>query len=387
MKIGVYISPAYAVPPKGHHILAPWIIVGQLADGFVDHGHKVYLFAAKESKTNAILCHNDIESTSRYRQGMSKNDYHNFVIEAERKLCKFMFDIAVKENLDIVHIHVPIERLYPVLTTKPPNIPLVFTFHDPITNNRNRDLTKISQLKNVYFVSLSQNQRNDATINFINTVPNGIDPKLYTMRNGSQKYLLITGRIRLEKGFTDAIEVSKITGEKLIITGEHFDYPINNRKYWEKKVKPAIDNKKIFYIGLESMSHLVKLYQESIAFLFPIHWEEPFGLVMIEAMACGTPVIAYNRGSVPEIIKDGVTGFIIDPPLADQEIRNSKFKIRNSGRWVIKKRGIEGMVEAVRRIGEIDRANCRRHVEENFTIEKMVEGYENVYKKILNIKN
>jgi glycosyltransferase involved in cell wall biosynthesis len=113
------------------------------------------------------------------------------------------------------------------------------------------------------------------------------------------------------------------------------------------------------------------------AFMFPIHWEEPFGLVMAEAMACGTPVIGYARGSVPEIVRDGVTGFIIDPPDGDG------FPISESGKWIIKKRGVEGLIEAIGRVREIDRAACRRHVEENFTVEKMVAGYEEVYKKII----
>ena len=118
------------------------------------------------------------------------------------------------------------------------------------------------------------------------------------------------------------------------------------------------------------------------AFLFPIHWEEPFGLVMVEAMACGTPVVAYNRGSVPEIVKDGVTGFIVDPP---EEDLNSQISNHNDqqGSWIIKKRGIEGLVEAVRRISEIDRKACKKHVEEHFTVDHMVDGYIDVYRKIL----
>ena len=111
------------------------------------------------------------------------------------------------------------------------------------------------------------------------------------------------------------------------------------------------------------------------ALLFPILWEEPFGMVMIEAMSSGTPVIAYNRGSVSEVIRDGVTGFIIDP---DNVRRPGK------GSWIIKEQGIAGLAEAVKRIGQIDRAVCRKHVEDNFTIEKMIDNYENIYKKIIN---
>ncbi|MBI5619392.1 glycosyltransferase, partial [Candidatus Gottesmanbacteria bacterium] len=111
-------------------------------------------------------------------------------------------------------------------------------------------------------------------------------------------------------------------------------------------------------------------------------WEEPFGLVMIEAMACGTPVIAYNRGSVAEIVKDGVTGFIIED---DNTTNTTNTANKPISQWVIKKKGIEGLVEAVKRIGEIDRAACRKHVEEHFTVEKMVEGYEQVYNKLLHL--
>ena len=107
----------------------------------------------------------------------------------------------------------------------------------------------------------------------------------------------------------------------------------------------------------------------------PINWEEPFGLVMAEAMSCGTPVIAYNRGSVPELIEDGVTGFIIDP---DDSPRPGK------GTWAIKKQGEEGLIEGLRRIGEIKRSDCRKRVEEMFSIEKMTENYVSLYEKILN---
>jgi glycosyltransferase involved in cell wall biosynthesis len=105
---------------------------------------------------------------------------------------------------------------------------------------------------------------------------------------------------------------------------------------------------------------LASAYQKAKALIFPIQWEEPFGLVMIESMSCGTPVVAFNRGSVSEIVKDGVTGFVVPP-----------------------EKGVDGLVEAIKKIDTIDRAACRKHVEEHFTVEKMVEGYEKVYEKIL----
>jgi len=123
---------------------------------------------------------------------------------------------------------------------------------------------------------------------------------------------------------------------------------------------------------------LASCYQKAQALIFPIQWEEPFGLVMVEAMSCGTPVIAYNRGSVAEIVKDGVTGFIVDPDDTDRP---------GKGSWTIKKQGVEGLVEAVKRIGEIDRAAARKHVEEKFTMDAMVAGYERAYKKLLSLQS
>ena len=145
--------------------------------------------------------------------------------------------------------------------------------------------------------------------------------------------------------------------------------------FYNTKVAPYIDGKNIVSRGFFEGNKKSDFIRKGKAFLFPLRWDEPFGLTMIEAMACGTPVIAYNHGSVSEIVRDGLTGFIVDP---DDEDRPGK------GTWVIKKQGIEGLIEAVRRIGEIDRKACRKHIEDNFTVEKMVDGYEKVYHKILN---
>ena len=147
--------------------------------------------------------------------------------------------------------------------------------------------------------------------------------------------------------------------------------------YWESEVFPHIDGKNILYESVLPKEALHQRYGNAKALLFPIHWEEPFGLVMIEAMACGTPVIAYNRGSVSEIVRDGVTGYIVD------DDRSNKSDKTNTSNLIIKKKGIAGLVEAIKRIGEIDRSACRKHVEAHFTVDRMVTGYEQVYKKVL----
>lgn len=129
----------------------------------------------------------------------------------------------------------------------------------------------------------------------------------------------------------------------------------------------------------ENLDEKQMIYGKAAYFLYPVQWEEPFGLVFLEAMTCGTPVIAFARGAVPEIIVDGVTGFIINP--SDDDIR---------GDWIIKKTGVDGLREAIERISSLSKVNyekmrqaCRKHVEENFTVEKMVENYEKVYKKVI----
>ena len=132
---------------------------------------------------------------------------------------------------------------------------------------------------------------------------------------------------------------------RLLIVGQEYEEHKEARIYFEDEVKPAIDGKTVLWESVVKQEHLVGHYQTAAALLFPIQWEEPFGLVMIEAMACGTPVIAYNRGSVPEIIVDGKTGFIVDPS-----------------------KGVDGLADAIKHIGDIDRKACRTHVEKHFSL-------------------
>ena len=220
-------------------------------------------------------------------------------------------------------------------------------------------------------------------------VHNGIDTELFCSREMQDRtYLLFVGRMSKAKdstgkymdpkGVGTAIAIAKQTGIPLKIVGN-----VEDPAFFNEIVKPHLSTT-ITYVGELSVEQtltkeeMVKLFQGAIAFLNPINWEEPFGLVMAEAASCGTPVVAYNRGSVQELIKDGQTGFIIDP---DNEERTGK------GSWVIKKQGIEGLVEAVNRIGEIDRLACREHAVEQFTIGKMVDGYEVLYQALLQSKH
>ena len=164
----------------------------------------------------------------------------------------------------------------------------------------------------------------------------------------SSERFLFCGRLLKQKGVEDAIYATKKCRGELDIVGRHYS------KLYLKTIK-AICTKKVVYRGNKNRSDLPKLYRQAKALLFPIKWEEPFGLVMIEAMASGTPVIAYNRGSVPEVIKDGVTGFIV----------------KNKSE----------MIRAMKKIDTIDRNECRRWVEKRFSTQRMVNDYEKLYYK------
>lgn len=368
MNIGLYISPSHAVPPDEKNILAPWVLVHQLVDGLVAKGHAVSLFAAKGSKTNAKLIHGGIASTIHRRGEFTDPEaYRAYVIAQELALMREVVMQAKAGKLDIVHIHQPVERLYPALLAMPAKVPVVITFHDPIGPERFAALEKLMELGNIHFVSLSKSQQHGVPFPFAGVVPNGVDTDLFVPGGAlalKQKPLLMTGRIVSQKGFTDAIAAIKKTHDRLMIVGEEYVESRVSREYFEKEIMPEVDGKTVIWESVVKQDHLIGHYQTAKALLFPIHWEEPFGLVMIEAMACGTPVIAYNRGSVPEIIVDGKTGFIV-PSEA----------------------GVSGMVEAIKRIDEIDRAVCRKHVEQHFSLATMIAGYEKIFTSLLPTTN
>jgi glycosyltransferase involved in cell wall biosynthesis len=165
------------------------------------------------------------------------------------------------------------------------------------------------------------------------------------------------GRLVPLKGAHNAIKVARQLKSKLLIIGEYSRDSAYYINYWRKKIKPFIDHKIIFHSKGGSRQKVLRMVSQAKAFLFPIEWEEPFGLVMIEAMACGTPVIAFKRGSVPEIVKNGKTGFVV--------------------------KNLREMIQAVKKIDQIDRRACRQRVEKKFTVEKMVENYEKLYYKLL----
>lgn len=358
MRIAMFCSGRFPTPPKEDVIFAPLWVASFLAEEMVKKGHKVTLFGARGSKSKGkvvdlglppLEMHPTLPNCVDIRKDRVINFYEQIYISD-------IYRRAEAGEFDVIHIH-PVDMAINFAVNS--SVPTVFTLHDPISCWRKFIYELYPKNKNIHFVSISESQRGPSKkINYIDTIYNGIDVEKYEFDGKGGDYLFEASRIVPLKGFDLAIKIAQNSGMALKIAGEILD-----REYWEEKIKPFIGSK-ISYEGMVSPFNLPLLYRKAKAFIFPLQWEEPFGLVMIEAMACGTPVIAFDRGSVKEVVKDGVTGFVV-PPLNKKGEPN-----------------IEGMAEAVRKINSIDRTACRRHVEENFTLEKMVEKYEKVYEKI-----
>lgn len=357
MNIGIFVSPRHSVPSSESQHNIAWDLAGSLADGLVDKRHKVTLFAANNATTKARLIHCDLNSLDSARESLSSVEYRAKVAEAESVL----FAFALKEKLDVLHVHEPNESLLDLIVQSPRTFPLVFTVNEPILSNRIEGLEKLSRLENVFLVTISLAQKTGfTTIPFAETIYHGVRVADFPIGPGGQAQIMVAGRVSAEKGFEDAIATAEHTNDTLVIAGKVVQSLLGTNSYFREKIEPRLYDAKLIMKQFLSQSDLAAYYGSSRAFLYPTKWEEPFGMVMLEAMACGTPVIGYNRGCVREFVRDGVTGFVVDP-----------------------QKGVQGLIEAMGHVTEISRDACRKHVEENFSIGKMVNSYEAFYKKIL----
>jgi len=348
------ITGHYTCPPPKGVIYAPMLIVKAVAEGLTKRGQKVYFFGPEGSKLKVTkIFSGGLKPLHGKRKHQILRDPKIDSAKAanlwDQYLISLIYQGALKGEYDLIHIH-PVDRALPFgLAIK--KIPVVYTLHDPIYPWR-AEIFRMFQSKNQYFVSLSDAQRKPAPdLNWAGTVYNGLDLKKFPFSEKPKDHCLFLGRLLPTKGVKEAIAACKITGERLIIAGTP-----SEGDYWEKEIKPHL-NKNIQYVGNIPYEETYKYYGQAKVTLCPIQWEEPFGLTFIESMATGTPVIAFDRGSAREIIKDGETGFVV--------------------------KNVEEMIKAIKKIGEIKREGCRRWVEEKFTIERMVNDYEKVFYQII----
>lgn len=334
------VAPLYeSVPPRlygGTERVVSW-----LTEKLVSLGHDVTLFASGDSVTNARLVPACKKALRLDPQCIDPLAHH--VLMAER-----VFSLA--EQFDVIHFH--IDYLHFSLSRRA-QVPCITTLHG------RQDLPDLVPLyrefAEVPLVSISDAQRQPIPwVNWVRTVHHGLPANSLSLNEGGGDYLAFLGRISPEKGVDRAIEIAIRSGIKLKIAAK---IDRADRDYFRKRIEPLLDHPLVEYIGEIGASGKQEFLGNAAALLFPIDWPEPFGLVTIEAMACGTPVIAHPFGSVPEIIPDGVAGFLV--------------------------RDVDEAVEALKRLGEIDRRECRRHFELNFTAERMARDYVKIYNQMI----
>ncbi|PIQ86400.1 MAG: hypothetical protein COV74_04900 [Candidatus Omnitrophica bacterium CG11_big_fil_rev_8_21_14_0_20_45_26] len=324
----------------------------------------------------------------------SASEYWSENTPAQRKDMKRHLALSLQRakagDIDIIHMHdaTMMEYIYKGVFKSP--VPVVMTLHVPAEDKGSFKEWHESLLSSsaAYFIPISEYQKKQhrGLVNAQQVIHHGIDVADYPFKKRPVKagYLFSISRITPDKGQHKAIQVTKKTGSRLILAGNvqnkagdraFFDKlrksidlivdkrpPYSGGDYYKEVMKPILDSKKqIIYIG-EVDNHEKKLwYRHARATLFPIQWGEPFGLVLIESMACGTPVLAFHKGSVPEIVIHKKTGFVL--------------------------RSMNAMVQAVKSIGCIDPSDCRKHVSENFSIASMAGKYAALYESILNRRN
>jgi len=346
MKIAQLASIWERIPPTTYG--GAELITSYITDNLVKKGHKVTLFATANSITKAKLV--SIFPKGLYRVNIPWSNFsYPFLntLEVYKRANEF----------DIIHNHAGIPALFFTRFVKTPTIS---TLHSSSTV---KDKLIREKFPGALYVAISKFQAK--AFNLPKNTPviyNGIRLKDYPFSTKKREYLIWLGRISRDKGTKEAIEIAKKSGERLLIAGkvDKFDPP--QLEYYQKEIAHLIDNHQIKYLGEVSNRKIPHYLAKAKAILVPLNWNEPFGLTMIEAMACGTPVIAYNKAAVSEIVVQGRTGFIL--PHGD----------------------IQGMIKAVKKINQIDPRACRKQIEKNFTVEKMVDDYEKLFKKIISKK-
>lgn len=390
MKIGLLLPSVYMGSRYKNKIFAPKELFLNLADGLVDRGHDVYVYASPDTKTKAHLVTGEADLVKQDfispkfrgldRISKLKNAHVATRFEYEIDLSVKAYLHAKEKKIDIMHSYHDfmahyVSQLVPVKT--------IYTIHDPKPLREHIEHWRFKHFKddNYVFISKSQLRNFKGMVRPVGVIYHGVSTEKFRFGEDGGEYLAFLGRYIKEKGVMEAIAAAKKSGLPLKMIG---DSAYRALPYYQNKIKPELKKGFIEDESFLGEGDRYAFLRNAKALLFPILWEEPFGMVLIEAMACGTPVVAYNRGSVSEIVKDGLTGFIIDP---DDEDRPGK------GSWVIKKKGVEGLTEAIRRINSLSedeyrkmRNNCRRGIEENFTVEKMVENYEKVYSSLIGHK-
>ena len=350
LRIAQLVLPWIPLPPPGY--AGTERVVYNLTEGLVKRGHDVTLFTVAESTTSAKL-----ESVIPKALGL-QTDVKSALGGSFYPLIHVAHCFELAGEFDIIHSRAQLLGLPFGAVTKTPSI---HTFHRIFEFTSQDETDLVMRYGKLNFTSISNAQRIPG-INYVATVYNGVDIDLYKPApTSSRDYMFWAGRVIDKKGPEEAIEVAHRLNINLVLAGE-----VTEPAYFETKIRPHIDGVRVQLAQHENREHLIALYQQAKVTIVPTKWNEPFGLVPVESMACGTPAVSYDRGGVAETIGEG-TGFLVK-----------------------QEEGVDGLT---RRVGQIldfspDQygdmcQKARKHVEGHFSIEKMVDGYEKVYEKLL----
>lgn len=331
------LSPvAWRTPPRQY---GAWeTVASNITEGLVARGWDVTLFASGDSVTRAHL-HAVVD------RGYEEDP------TADPKVAEYLHISEAFERaaeFDLIHSHYDFMALTYTRLVSTPVLTTIHGFSSP------KIMPVYQKYRDGYFVSISDSDR-AAGLNYLATVYNGIDLSLYPLQQARGDDLIFLGRIHPDKGVHLAIEAARLSGFPLLIAGI-----IQDKTYFREQVEPHLDNRQIRYIGPVGVPGKNELFARARALLHLNTIPERFGLVLAEANAAGVPVIAMDRGSCREVIQDGQTGFLVNT--------------------------VDEAAQAAQRIGEIDRAACRKRVRQCFSIETMVEGYERVYARIFDLE-
>ena len=340
MHIAMLAPIAWRTPPRHY---GPWEqVVSLLTEGLVRRGIDVTLFATADSVTSAHL-HAVSPTGFEEDRTLDAKVWEGLHISE-------VFERA--EEFDLIHNHFD---FLPLTYSRLTNTPVVVTIHGFSSERILPVYRKYDQT--AHYVAISDADRAPG-LRYAATVYHGIDLSGFTFRPEAGEFLLFFGRIHPDKGAYEAIQIARQTGRKLILAGV-----IQDEDYFRAQVEPYLDGDRVTYVGSADPARRDELLGGALALLHPIAFDEPFGLSVVEAMACGTPVVAFERGSMREVIDDGVSGFLVGS--VDEAV------------------AVVGPADSPGAVADLDRGACRRHVEERFSVERMVDGYLAVYQKVL----
>jgi glycosyltransferase involved in cell wall biosynthesis len=332
MRVALLGPIAWRTPPRHY---GPWeLVTGLLADGLVERDVDVTLFATLDSVTRAELdgvCPRPYEEDGEL-DGRVWEALH--VAHALSRSAEF----------DLIHNHLD---WLPLAFSSLSRAPMVTTIHG---FSSSQIVPAYREAKSA-FVSVSDSDRSPE-LDYLATVHHGVDPAPLPFCEAGGEELVCFGRVHPDKGTHEAIAIARAAGRRLALCG-----PVQDERYFNEQVAPHVDGEAVRYLGSVEPDRRAVLLGEAACLLHPIAFEEPFGLSVVEAMVCGTPVVAYPRGSMPEIVEDGVTGVIAD--------------------------GVAEAVVAVERVAAFDRAACRRAALRRFDVQRMVDSYLHVYEDVL----